>query len=250
MSSFTLSKEDGIATVVLARGKVNALNETMVADLSNCFKRLESDDAVRAVIFTGHGKFFSFGFDIPEFLGYSKSDFERYLLSFTDLYTYLFLFPKPVIAALNGHAIAGGCMLSTACDARIMASGKARISLNEITFGATVFAGSVELLKCCVGHRNAELILHSGAMYSAEEAKQLGLVDQVCSPEELPGVALTVAREFAQKDSRAFKSLKSLLRRPIADRIAEKEKESIRAFVELWYSERTWKNLQAIQIRR
>jgi 3,2-trans-enoyl-CoA isomerase len=71
---------------------------------------------IAAVILTGSGKFFSFGFDIPEFLAITKEEFTEYLANFTDLYTYLFLYSKPVIAALNGHTMAGGCMLALACD--------------------------------------------------------------------------------------------------------------------------------------
>jgi enoyl-CoA hydratase/carnithine racemase len=90
-----VSKDGEIATVTLNRGKVNALNEPMVEELTKSFEDLETDNEVRSIIFTGSGKFFSFGFDVPEFLNYSKSDFIRYLEKFTNFYTYLFLFPKP-----------------------------------------------------------------------------------------------------------------------------------------------------------
>ncbi|MBM4271770.1 MAG: enoyl-CoA hydratase/isomerase family protein, partial [Deltaproteobacteria bacterium] len=94
--------EQGIATVVLRRGKVNAINEAVIDELHDCFRSIADDAEVRAVILTGEGKFFSFGFDIPEFLDYPKDSFIRYLTKFTDFYTYLFMYPKPVIAALNG----------------------------------------------------------------------------------------------------------------------------------------------------
>ncbi|MGD9037280.1 MAG: enoyl-CoA hydratase/isomerase family protein, partial [Syntrophobacterales bacterium] len=138
MNTVFSTKNDGIAIVSLQRGKVNALNEPMVEKLQNSLQELEKDENITSVILTGSGKFFSFGFDVPEFLNYSKSDFIRFLEKFTNFYTYLFLFPKPIVAALNGHTIAGGCMLATACDFRLMVTGKARISLNEITFGAPV----------------------------------------------------------------------------------------------------------------
>lgn len=249
MAFTEVSMQEGIARVMLKRGKVNALNEAVIGELGERFRELETDAAVRAVILTGAGKFFSFGFDIPEFLGYAKSDFARYLHSFTGLYAYLFTFPKPVVAAVNGHAIAGGCMLATACDYRIMATGKARIALNEITFGASVFAGSVAMLRCCVGQRNAERILYSGTLYSAEEAWQLGLVDQCCPAEGLSGAALQVAQEFAGKDSRAFQSLKGLLRGPVAEEMRRREDESIREFIDIWYSDETRKKLQEIKLR-
>jgi enoyl-CoA hydratase/carnithine racemase len=248
MSFVEVSTEAGIATARLSRGKVNALNDDVVAKLQSAFQELEADATVSAVILTGAGKFFSFGFDIPQFLSYSKSDFERYLRAFSALCLYLFTYPKPVIAALNGHAIAGGCMLATACDVRLMVTGKARIALNEITFGASVFDWSVAMLRCCVGHRNAERILYNGQMYSAEEALQLGLVDRFCSAEALSAMALEVAEEFARKDGQAFRYLKNLLRGPIAEEIHRQGEKSIREFVDVWYSEETWKKLQAIKI--
>jgi len=143
---------------------------------------------VKAIIFSGTGKFFSFGFDIPEFLSYSKDEFSRYLTKFTDLCLRLYLFLKPVVAALNGHTIAGGCMLALTSDYRIMESGKAKISLNEITFGSTVFSGIAEMLRCLVGERNAERILLTGSMYSAQEARQLGLIDETADPLHLNGM--------------------------------------------------------------
>lgn len=248
MSFVHVSRDKEIAVITLSRGKVNALNEVMVEEISGCFEDLERDKSIKATILTGHGKFFSFGFDIPEFLSYSRESFIKYLTNFTDLYRHIFLFPKPVIAALNGHTIAGGCMLATACDYRIMVSGKAKISLNEINLGSSVIAGSVEILKYCVGQRNAEKILYSGAMYSAEEASQLGLIDQISSQDALAEDAGKVAEDFAIKSSQAFRSIKGLLRRSVAEEMVNKEKDSILEFVDIWYSEETWGNLQQIKI--
>ena len=248
MSFMHVSKDGEIATVTLNRGKVNALNEPMVEEITKSFEDLATDNEVKSIIFTGSGKFFSFGFDVPEFLNYSRSDFIRFLEKFTNFYNYLFLFPKPVVAALNGHTIAGGCMLATACDFRLMVSGKAKISLNEITFGAPVPAGSVEMLKYCTGPRNAQSILYSGAMYSAEEACQLGLVDQVSTEDTLAEDARNVAQELAQKDSSAFRSIKHLLRKPALDEMIKREKDAILEFVDIWYSEQTWENLKEIEI--
>ena len=248
MSYIHVSKDDEIATVTLSRGKVNALNEPMVEEITKSFEDLETDNQVKSIIFTASGKFFSFGFDVPEFLSYPKKDFIRYLEKFTTLYTSLFCFPKPVLAALNGHTIAGGCMLATACDFRLMVTGKARIALNEITFGAPVPVGALEMLKYCAGSRNAQAIVYSGAMYSAEEAFQLGLVDQVSSEDALAEDARKIALEFSQKDSSAFRSIKHLLRQPVAEQMIQREKDAILEFVDIWYSEQTWENLKAIEI--
>lgn len=248
MGFVRVSKDEGIVTLTLTRGKVNALNEPLVEELEGCFENLEKDKTVMSVILTGKGKFFSFGFDIPEFMSYSKDAFIKYVKKFTNLYTYMFMFSKPIIAALNGHTIAGGCMLATACDYRIMVSGKAKISLNEISFGSSVFAGSVEMLKFCVGQKNAELILYSGTLYSADEALKLGLIDQVSSEDNFTDEVRKIADDFAQKNMVAFSSIKGLLRKPIAERMIKREKDSIREFIDIWYSEKTWQNLKEIKI--
>lgn len=248
MSHVEVSEKDGIATVTISRGKVNAINVVMVEQIQEALSGIEANERVRAVILTGRGKFFTFGFDIPEFMTFSREEFSRYLFKFTDLYAHIFIFPKPVIAALNGHTIAGGCMIASACDYRLMVKGKAKISLNEITFGSSVFAGNTAILKYCVGTVNAQDILYSGKMYTADEALELGLVNMVTSEDDLLIEAEVAAKKLAAKDPVAFKSIKLILRKPTLEEIARLEDESIREFVEIWYSENMRSNLSQIKI--
>jgi Delta3-Delta2-enoyl-CoA isomerase len=248
MEFVALQKKNGIATLTLSRGKVNALNGTLVDQLRALLKRLEADPAVSAIILTGSGKFFSFGFDIPEFLAFSKGQFAEYLANFTDLYTYLFLYPKPVVAALNGHTMAGGCMLALACDHRVMITSNAKISLNEIGFGSSVFAGSTEMLRFWVGNANATEILYSGAMYQAEEAKMLGLIHEASTEQNFSATVKNAASVLGAKVSPAFSSIKSLLRKFVAEEMRRREADSIKEFVDIWYSDATWANLQKIKI--
>ncbi|HEY0591846.1 MAG TPA: enoyl-CoA hydratase/isomerase family protein, partial [Thermoanaerobaculia bacterium] len=235
MSFVNVSRDGGIATVVLQRGKVNALNPGVVEELAAAFTALRNDPDAGGVVLTGSGKFFSFGFDIPEFLSYSREEFTDYLESFTALYRELFVFPKPLVAALNGHAIAGGCMIALTSDVAIMAEGGAKIALNELTFGASVFAGITEILRFRTGSRASE-ILYSGAMYPPEEARAIGLVAEVVAPERLLERAREVAGELASRRGEAFAGIKALLRAPVAESMARREAESIRQFVDIWYS--------------
>ena len=248
MSHVHVSTSNALAEVRLERGKVNALNEEVVDEMAERFRLLAADPAVRSIVLTGTGKFFSFGFDIPGFLGHSKEAFLGYLRKFAALYRELFGLPKPVVAALNGHAVAGGCMLALACDARIMAAGKGKIALNEIAFGSSLFAGSVEMLRYAVGGRNAPRVAYSGAMFTPEEALALGLVDRVVPEAELLAAAREVAGVHGAKEPAAFRSVKALLRGPVLEEMARREEASLREFVEIWYSERTWENLRKIEI--
>jgi enoyl-CoA hydratase/carnithine racemase len=249
MTHFRITGVDTVAVLTLERGKVNALNEPLIDGLTEALAGLERDDGVRAVVLTGRGPFFSFGFDIPEFLGYEKDDFMRFLRKFTGLYRRMFVFPKPLIAAVNGHAIAGGCMLTLACDERFMVPGKAKISLNEIRFGSTVFAGSVEMLQFCAGQTSAQTFLYGGDMFTAEEAARLRVVDRVVPEDELLGECVRRASELGKKDAPAFRNIKKLLRQPVGDKMAEREEESLKEFIDIWYSDETRGFLRGITIR-
>lgn len=250
MKFVELSHNQDITTVTINRPKVNAINEEVVLELRNVFRDLESNKRVKAVILTGTGSFFSFGFDIPEFLDYTKDAFYMFILSFSELIQRIFIFPKPVVAALNGHAIAGGCILAVACDRRIMVTGKSKIALNELTLGATVFTSIVETLKYTVGARTAQDILYSGKMNSDEEALALGLVDELVSEDVLNDTALSRARAFAEMDRYAFRNIKKLLRTETLDRIEQHEKSSLSNFVDIWYSKNTREKLKKVEIRR
>lgn len=241
-------KKEGIATLVMSRGKVNALNLEMLEEMHGILELLKDDDEVKAVILTGQGKFFSFGFDIPEFLSLSKDVFRQFLDKFTFLYAYIYEYPKATVAALNGHAVAGGCILATSCDYRLMVTGKAKIALNEVTFGASLFAGCIAILKNLVGQRTAEKILFSGTMFSAEEALNMGLIDRVSSEETIVHDAHKVALEFAARHSSAFSSIKKLVRNIDIPEFGPLERKAIDKFIDIWYSEATMKNLKQIKI--
>ena len=249
MSFLNITFQDDLAVLRLERGKVNAINEAVVDEMQSRLDELEKNESVRAIIFTGAGSFFSFGFDVPELYNYTREAFTDFLLKFTSLHKRIFLFPRPVVAALNGHAVAGGCMLAGACDYRLMVTGKARISLNEITFGSAVFSSSVEIMKYWVGPRVAQEILFGGEMYSAETAKGFGLIDEVVTQEQLPRAAERVAHKFASHDPAAFAQMKRLLRKPLIDAADRQEREEIDRFVDIWYSPNTRAQLRKVAIR-
>lgn len=250
MKHLKLDQQNEVTVLTLQRERVNALNREVIEELQTRLDELAADRSTQALILTGHGSFFSFGFDVPELYPLQKDDCRSFINAFTSLYTSIYTYPKPLLAALNGHAIAGGCMLALACDRRLMADGAGRISLNEITFGASVFAGSVEMLRAMVGTRAAEEVLLSGTMYEPAQALTIGLIDRIVDPGDLLSAAIEEARLLASRKNDTFRSLKMLLREPIVEQMRSREKNSIEEFVEIWYSESTRKQLKGIEIRR
>ncbi len=250
MSSIRISISDKIATLTINRGKVNALNLPLVEELHATLDELENSAGVRAIILTGAGKFFSFGFDVPEFMNFDRDTFRVFLNAITALKMRLFMYPKPVIAAVNGHATGGGCMLVIPCDYRIMVAGKAKIALNEINLGVPVFAGSTAMLTACLGQQKAERFLYDGSLYTSQEACDLGLIDRLCAVENLAAEAATKAGELGAKDPTAFAGMKKLMRRPIADDVLRREEKSIEDFMDAWFSEAAQRILQGLKIRQ
>lgn len=247
LNALDLSFDSGIATVRLRRGKVNALVPEVLDDIAAALRAVQ-DAGARAVVLTGSGPFFSFGFDVPHMLHWPRERFGAFITSFCTLYRRLFLLPMPVIAAVNGHAVAGGCILALAADYRVMAREKARIGLNEITFGASIFAGTVEMLRFHVGGRIASRLLLEGQLLDAEEAMAVGLVDEAVASEGLPSSAREAAERLS-RNSDAFAGMKRLLRGDVGRDMEQLEPDSIESFLDVWYSPETQKQLPSIVIR-
>lgn len=249
MEFATLEKVDRTAVVTLARGKVNALNEQFLKELIALFTSLGSDEGVDAVVLTGRGSFFSFGFDVPEGASFERERFGAFLRDFCRVYQEMFLFPKPLVAALNGHAVAGGCMLAVSCDFRVMATGKVMMGLNEINFGASIFTGMEAVLRRNLGYLRAREVLYLGNFYLPEDALAAGLVDRLVEPEKLMEEALALAVELGKKPRAAFRALKLLMNGRIAEKYFPLDDESVERFMDIWYLPETQEMVKKIEIR-
>ncbi|MEW6016409.1 MAG: enoyl-CoA hydratase/isomerase family protein [Candidatus Zixiibacteriota bacterium] len=241
-------KSEKLAVVTLARGKVNAIDREVIDEFSELFSRLSREPDIRSAIITGQGKFFSFGFDVPLLYDYSPQDFTQFLRAFCRMYREIFLFPKPLVAAINGHAVAGGCILALMADYRIMTESNGKMALNEVTFGAALFAGAVEMLRYAVGNKNAAELLLSGKMFTPQEAQNLGLVDYLVPEPELAAAAQRKAEEMGRYYGPNYAALKGLLRYPIVEEWSRREEDSIQKFVEIWYSPETRAKTREIKI--
>jgi enoyl-CoA hydratase len=178
--------EDGIFTIIINRpDKLNALNKTVFEELNSVMDTVYTDNSIKGVILTGAGpKAFVAGADISEFLQITNENAEFLSRNGQQVFFKIEDSPKPVIAAVNGFALGGGCELAMACHFR-MASNTARFGQPEVNLGLIPGYGGTQRLSMLVGKGKAMELILTGNMIDADEAKQLGLVNHVTSPEEL-----------------------------------------------------------------
>ncbi len=203
---------DRIATVTINRpDKLNALSADVRREFVEILEDLSDNDDVRVVIVTGAGdKAFVAGADIGEFEGRSGVDQFHVTKSF-GIFEAPDKFPKPIIAAVNGFALGGGCELAMACDIRI-ASDKAKLGQPEVNLGILPGGGGTQRLPRLVGLGNAFKLLYTGQMVKADEALRIGLVDEVVPHDQLQQRARELAAEIAKKSPVALEFIKDSVR--------------------------------------
>ncbi|HUN64458.1 MAG TPA: enoyl-CoA hydratase-related protein [Bacteroidota bacterium] len=201
-----LTREPGYATVQFNRPEVlNALNRAMIADLIETLEQLDADDSVRAIILTGGEKAFAAGADITEMAG--AGSVEMYLRDQFAQWDRLRRIKKPLIAAVAGVALGGGCEIAMTCDL-ILAAETARFGQPEINLGVIPGAGGTQRLTRAVGKYKAMEMVLTGAMITAREAFQWGLVNRVVPAEILAGEAAVLAKTIASKPPLAVRLAK------------------------------------------
>lgn len=250
MRYFETNISNGTATVTFCRGKVNAIDEAVVLELLELTAALTENSDITGLILTGKGRFFSFGFDVPQLYDLPREDFTRFLRLYCRLYHELFLLPKPLVAAVNGHATAGGCILALACDYRLMVDNNSKMALNEVAIGASLFAGVVAMLRYVVGNAAAEKVLLSGRMFTAREAHEIGLVNELTAGDRLMQAAADKVKDLGRHYGPGYAGLKRLIRKPVAEDWRRYEEQSIDEFVDIWYSPNTREKIKQVKIQR
>ncbi len=186
-----LEEADGIAVLTLNRPeKRNALSRALREEIVQRLDELAKSDGVRAVVLTGAGTVFCAGFDRSEFAG---GGMEEIFAEAMEYHRCVYAFSKPLIAAVNGPALGGGCDLAAMCDFRLAAT-SASFGQPQVRFGA---AAAYDLMRAVMGTGAAREMCLTGRTYAAPEALQIGLVNRVLAPEELVDAARALAREVA-----------------------------------------------------
>lgn len=221
--------EDRVAVVYLDNPPLNLLTLQMTQRLIDLFSELEEDDGVRAVVIAGTGrKAFCAGADIKEFAAVRDDVVEKKLRKENEALARIEGLSKPVIAAMDGSALGGGCEIALSCDLRILAE-DARIGLPEIKLGVFPGSGGLYRLPRIVGLSSALRMMYTGDLLTAREAHAIGLVDEVAEP----GRALAAARELAARIARGPRHALAAIRAGVRRSLEVTRDEAIRYNLEL-----------------
>ncbi len=205
---------EGISTVTINRPKaLNALNAATIHELDQLFDELAANEAVKVVIVTGSGeKSFVAGADILEMKDKTAVEGRQWGQLAQGVFNKIENLPKPVIAAVNGYALGGGCELAMACDIRI-ASEKAKFGQPEVSLGIPPGFGGTQRLSRLVGKGRAKELLFTGDMIDAAEAYRIGLANQVTAHGELIGKAKAMAQKIISRAPIAVQACKTAVNR-------------------------------------
>ena len=204
------SRDGGVCVLTLDRPPANALDEALLGELAEALTRAQHDDAVRALVLTGAGAFFSGGFDLTA-PRRDAAQARALRTLYRDVHVRLLAFPKPTLAQLSGHAIAGGLVLVLACDYRLGATGEYKVGLNEVAIGASFPRAALEIVRLRLPHPRAAELLLGAALYPASHALRLGIVDELLPPEALADTILRRAARMGAFPREAYAHTKATL---------------------------------------
>ena len=214
---FEISNIENIRLIQFANGKVNAMSLEFCRDLSKLIDDAGSDSC-SAVVVEGNGRVFSAGVDLKRLISEDLNYLDEFLEQLVGLFEKLFLFPKPLIANVNGHAVAGGCVMACASDAKI-AHQRARIGVPELRVGVPFPSLGLEIMRFAAAPQYFRQMINIGATFSDELALAAGLADEIVEPEKMRDRCFDLAKEMSNVPSQVFSLTKKQLRLPALQNI-------------------------------
>lgn len=230
--------QDGVGILEIDTHGNNAINGAFVGELNQLLDDIEVNTNVGAVLLTArHENMFSPGLDVIALYDLSYSETRNFVSDFSKLYLRLFALPKPLVVAINGHAIAGGLILAMAGDVRLVKAGEARLGLSEMDLGLPLPAGCLEMLRYYLSHRALEQMLYTARLLTPGEAQALKAVDGVIEAGQWQKTVFEQAAQLARKPARAFALTKEHLREECVERIERRDEEHLDELLDVWTSE-------------
>ncbi|MEU4253016.1 enoyl-CoA hydratase/isomerase family protein [Amycolatopsis sp. NPDC026612] len=227
----TLESHQDVAVLRIDHGGGNTLDTDSCREL---VFRLDEAGSARAVVLTGTGRVFCAGVDLKRIHDGGAAYVSEFLPLLSDALLAVFGFPRPVVAALNGHAIAGGAVLAAACDHRVLGPGT--IGVTELLVGVPFPLAALEILRCAYGTARLPSLTYAGETWGGEAALARGLVDELVPPEEVLERAIVVAARLGDRPAEPFAHTKAQIRQPFHERIAEYRHSDDPEVERLWRS--------------
>jgi Delta3-Delta2-enoyl-CoA isomerase len=235
MEKVKLKQHKEVALLRLDNKVTNAINTETVENLSDAVNRIKAE--FRGLVLAGGEKFFSMGFDLPALLKLDRSGVTEFFYSFNQVVLDIYTLPIPTACAITGHAIAGGTILASSCDYRLLASGRKLMGLNEIKLGVPVPYLSDLMLRQIVGDRAATEMIYQGEFIEPINAGKIGLVDEVLSQDKVESRAIEKITKLAALPGQAFTAIKD--NRVEAIRLAYEKNYKVKheIFLDCWFSQ-------------
>jgi len=230
-----IEQRDGVRVLHMKFGRANAMNQEMLDGLATALAGREPQPTV----LTGEGKIFCAGLDLVSLDALERDDFEDFLTRFSRTMVQVLTTPYPLVATINGHAVAGGCVLALACDYRVGVKGDYKIGMNELTHGLPLPAVASEIPRGALTPQTYRTVVMSGVLMSPDTAQQVGILDMMSDDvDSAIEQACALAREQG-KSLRAFAGVKSGVVAPVVNAIKELREPLDRRFIDIWFSEET-----------
>jgi enoyl-CoA hydratase len=247
VSGIKLERSGGLVTVRFDKARGNAIDEPFTQELLQVAGQLGADPDVRGVMLaSAHPKLFSPGLDLVTLLEYDRPAMERFMRLFAQAVWALYALPKPVVAAVGGHAVAGGCIVALTADYRVLRRGGVQVGLNEVKVGVPLPWSVALLLRASVPPSALTRVALLGRNFADDEALAVGLADQLADADGFEDSCRARLEEFADKDTASIAVTKGYLREGVLREMRGRENEEMGAWLDRWFSDTTRERIRQI----
>jgi enoyl-CoA hydratase len=240
-TSVHIERIDNIAVLRIDRPPANAIDLMLATEFETVLARIEESKDIGALVVTGAGNCFSAGLDLKAIPTYDESQQQEMVMQVNRLFGRLYGLPLPTVAAVNGHAVAGGVILDLACDYRIGAEGDYKLGLAEIRVGVAFPVSAMAIVKSELGHQAARLMVLTARNLSPNEALPAGVLDELQPAGDLLHRATEVARELGALPRDTYARVKLTMRAAALAKIDDAVRNKREPMLESWLGDETRK---------
>jgi len=242
MSKVTIEERGTVALVRLTNGVINAISGDLVEDMLTALEQVQG--RFDGLVLCGGEKFFCIGLALPELLALDRQGMSEFWHRLDEAVLTLYRMPMPTVAAIAGHATAGGTILGLACDYRFAAEGRTLVGLNEITIGVPVPFLADLLLKQVVGERVARDIAYTGDLMAADAAIGVGLIDEIHPKEAVEEAAVGKALDMSSPGGPAFSLIKEFRTEALCQHFISHREEKKDNLLDCWFDSKVQRMLK------